>query len=84
MTDTEKLLDAMYEINMDFSGENATLAASVLRAAAHQIKPNLNRTPWLTDDDGYFNETFENYQALGEVIACEKLLTMATELETLQ
>lgn len=55
--------------------------AAALRAAAERIKPDLNRTPWLTNEDGYFNETFENMEALGEMNAYYKLLVIAAELE---
>lgn len=30
----QAMLDAMYEVNMDFDGENATLAAAALEVAA--------------------------------------------------
>jgi hypothetical protein len=33
----QAVLDAMYEVNMDFGGENATLAAAALEAAADQV-----------------------------------------------
>jgi hypothetical protein len=33
----QAVLDAMYEVNMDFDGENATLAAAALQAAAEQL-----------------------------------------------
>jgi len=32
------VLKSMYEINMDFNGENAALAAAALRAAASQME----------------------------------------------
>ena len=35
----QAVLDAMYQVNMDFSGENAQLAATALRAAADQVAP---------------------------------------------
>jgi len=38
----QAVLDAMYEVNMDFDGENATLAAAALRAAADQVVPELS------------------------------------------
>jgi hypothetical protein len=55
--------------------------AAALRAAACQIAPHISRTPWLTNDDGYFNETFENLEALGELNSSFKLLDIAAELE---
>jgi hypothetical protein len=33
----QAVLDAMHEVNMDFDGKNATLAAATLRAAADQV-----------------------------------------------
>lgn len=57
----------------------STVAA--LRAAASGIKPDLSRTPWLTNEDGYFNETLENMEALGELNAHDQLLAIAAELE---
>jgi hypothetical protein len=54
--------------------------AAALRAVACQIKPHISRTPWLTNDDGYFNETFENLEALGELNSVFKLLDIAAEL----
>jgi len=56
-------------------------AIAALRAAADQIKPHISRTPWLTNEDGYFNETFQNYEALGQLIAHDRLLAIAAELE---
>jgi hypothetical protein len=55
--------------------------AAALRAAADQIAPHISRTPWLTNDDGYFNETFENLEALGELNSSSQLLAIAAELE---
>jgi hypothetical protein len=57
------------------------IAAAALRAAACQIAPHISRTPWITNDDGYFNETFENLEALGELNSSLKLLAIAAELE---
>jgi hypothetical protein len=36
----QAVLDAMYQVNMDFSGENAQLAAAALHAAADQVAPS--------------------------------------------
>jgi hypothetical protein len=55
--------------------------AAALRAAACQIAPHISRTPWLTSDDGYFNETFESFEALGELHGSLILLAIAAELE---
>jgi hypothetical protein len=55
--------------------------AAALRAAACQIAPHISRTPWIANDDGYFNETFENLEALGELNSSLKLLAIAAELE---
>jgi len=33
----QAVLDAMYQVNMDFSGENAQLAAAALRAVVDQV-----------------------------------------------
>jgi hypothetical protein len=77
----QAVLDAamQYEINPEcYSRE---IAAAALRAAACQIAPHISRTPWLTNDDGYFNETFENLEALGELNSSFKLLAVAAELE---
>ena len=35
----QAMLDAMYEVNMDFDGENATLAAAALETVADQVVP---------------------------------------------
>jgi hypothetical protein len=56
-------------------------AAAALRAVANHIKPHTSRTPWLINEDGYFNETFENLEALGELNSYSKLLAIADELE---
>jgi hypothetical protein len=60
---------------------SVALIAAALRAAACQIAPHISRTPWITNDDGYFNETFENLEALGELNSSLKLLSIAAELE---
>jgi hypothetical protein len=36
------VLDAMYEVNMDFGEENHALAAAALRAAADQVVPDVD------------------------------------------
>ena len=56
-------------------------AAAAIRALADQVKPTLARTPWLTNEDGYFNETFQNMEAFGELNVHYRLLAIATELE---
>jgi hypothetical protein len=61
--------------------DESKTAIAVLRSAACLIKPHISRTPWLTSDDGYFNETFENLEALGELNSYSKLLSIAAELE---
>ena len=77
----QAVLDAFWEgLNCGDDWEQENLAAA-LQAAADQIKPNLTRTPWLTNENGYFNETFENMEALGEMNAYRKLLAIAAELE---
>ena len=58
--------------------------AAAIRALADQVKPTLARTPWLTNEDGYFNETFQNMEALGELNVHYRLLAIATELENAQ
>lgn len=62
-------------------GHHVQRIVAALRAAAEQVKPDLYRTPWITNEDGYFNETFENMEALGEMNAYYKLLAIAAELE---
>ena len=39
LSPAQAMLDAMYEVNMDFDGENATLAAAALEAVADQVVP---------------------------------------------
>ena len=65
-------------LNREVSHEE--MLAAALRAAACQIAPHISRTPWITNDDGYFNETFENLEALGELNSSLKLLSIAAEL----
>ena len=71
----QAVLDAYLKAPCD----NRLSVAAALRAAADQIKPHISRTPWL--ENGYFNETFENYEALGQLIAHSCLLVIAAELE---
>jgi len=42
----QAVLDTMYEVNMDFDGENATLAAAALEAAADQVVPPALEEEW--------------------------------------
>ena len=44
----QAVLDAMYEVNMDFNGENATLAAADLEAVADQVVPE---ETWLETEE---------------------------------
>lgn len=77
----QEILAAYENSPFEYDTGHLTACAAVLRAAACQIKPHISRTPWLTDDDGYFNETFENLEALGELNSSSKLLAIAAELE---
>ena len=47
----QAMLDAMYEVNMDFDGENATLAAAALETVADQVVPCLDEPDWGVIDD---------------------------------
>ena len=66
--------------NVAFQADRNGLAAAICKLA-EQVKPALDRTPWLTNEDGYFNETLENMEALGELNVHYHLLAIATELE---
>jgi len=65
----QAVLDAMYEVNMDFDGENATLAAAALEAAADEVVPE-TVTPW--------NSTLTPLISAKDVR--QKLLAIAAEL----
>ena len=43
----QAVLDAMYEVNMDFGKENAKLAAAALRAAADRVPDYPTSVHWL-------------------------------------
>jgi len=69
----QAVLDTMYEVNMDFDGENATLAAAALEAAADQVVPPALEEEWR-----------DRNQALPLTKMVEirlKLLAIAAELE---
>ena len=55
------------------------------QVAAQCLRPPLETTPWLfkwlPNEGGYFNETFENYEALGELTIVEQLKQIASELQ---
>ena len=68
--DAEAVLDAMYEVNMDFGDENAKLAAAAIRALADQAIPMI-QSPW--------SSTF--VPVLTAMESREKMLAIATELE---
>lgn len=79
----QEVLDAvLFEVNAECYAP--WIAAAAIRALADQVKPTLTRTPWLTNEDGYFNETFQNMEALGELNVHYRLLAIATELENAQ
>ena len=65
----QAVLDAMHEVNLDFGGENAELAAAALRAAADQCKIEWNYHP--------------DYPETESVIVVSDLLDIAAELEAL-
>lgn len=48
----QAMLDAMYEVNMDFDGENATLAAAALEAAVNQVISRVSPPCEDFDEDG--------------------------------
>ena len=74
----QAVIDAYYSTNDDLAGP---ALAAALRAAADLIKPDLNRIPWITDEDGYFNETLENMEALGELNAHYRFRAIADVLD---
>jgi len=63
---------------------NREILAVAFLAAANHLRPRLSRTPWIgpNDKEPYFNETFENYEALGELTIVEQLLQIAKHLES--
>jgi hypothetical protein len=61
---------------------NREILAVAFRATANHLRPHPSRTPWLTNEDGYFNEVFENYEALGQLQVSEQLEKIAFELES--
>jgi hypothetical protein len=67
------MLDAMYEVNMDFDGENATLAAAALEAAADEVVPE-EKLPM------HARGTSHWYKAIQRVETRSKLLAIAAEL----
>ena len=69
----QAMLDAMYEVNMDFDGENATLAAAVLEAVAAQVVPK----EWPTIED--YNE-YDQGVAAAHIKCRNQLLAIAAEL----
>lgn len=60
---------------------NRSILAVAFREAAAHLKPPLSETPWLTKEDGYFNETLENCVALGELMVCQTMQVIANYLE---
>jgi hypothetical protein len=63
----QAVLDAMYQVNMDFSGENAQLAAAALRAAVEQC--------------AYKREIHPDSSITETIIEADDLLAIATELD---
>jgi hypothetical protein len=61
---------------------NREILAVAFRAAANHLRPHPSRTPWIgpNGESLYFNETFENFETLGEMSIVEKLGQIATEL----
>ena len=43
--DAQAVLDAMYEVNMDFGDENRALAAATIRAAVDRVLPEQPEPP---------------------------------------
>ena len=69
----QAVLDAMHEVNLDFGGENAELAAAALRAAADQVVPPVEFDRRYT--------TQERWDARDDIRF--ELLAIAAELEAL-
>jgi hypothetical protein len=73
----QAVLDAMYEVNMDFDGENATLAAAALEAAADQVVPYFDEPDWgFCDEMGCDIELYTEHMRKRS-----QLLAIAAELE---
>lgn len=63
---------------------NRQILAVAFHVAADRLIPHPSRTPWIgpNDEEPYFNETFENYEALGELTIVEQLRQIAKHLES--
>lgn len=61
---------------------NRETLAVAFRAAANHLRPHPSRTPWIgpNGESLYFNETFENFETLGEMSIVEKLGQIASGL----
>ena len=69
----QAVLDAMYEVNMDFEEENHALAAAALRAAADQVVPTETDLPPIAPDLGHFRQHERR-------LTRQRLLAIAAEL----
>jgi hypothetical protein len=63
---------------------NREILAVAFRVAANHLRPHPSRTPWIGPnvESLYFNETFENFETLGEMSIVEKLEQIAKHLES--
>jgi hypothetical protein len=70
----QAILDAMYEVNVDFCDENRDLAAAALRAAADQAHSKAH-----IEDIDYVHQSYVD----GWKDALDVILTIADELKAL-
>lgn len=75
----QAVLDAMYEVNMDFGDENAKLAAAALRTAADQVVPDIDLHISVANDCLPRDIGAAKWSARYETR--RELLAIATELE---
>jgi hypothetical protein len=73
----QAVLDAMYEINMDFDDENSALAAAALQAAVDQVVPHFDEPDWGACNNGHCDiELYADHQCKRA-----KFLAIAAELD---
>lgn len=72
---TSAIEEAMYEVNMDFSGENKKLAAAALRALVSAKSENLSIEDFNPCRNCY-------YQTCADIVRADDILDIVRELES--
>lgn len=79
-----RIYNELYSDTEQWQNNPQLKLAAALLFIAEMLSPEPYRTPWLLNEDGYFNETLKNCEAYGELNICLQIKDIAEALTSLE